>query len=551
MNELKLTVGDVLSRDSFKYAKVVAGKEGLERQVKWSHVLEVHDFESLINGGEMILTTGGGLQLDLPTQLKYVKKLIEKDVACICIELGTHFKEIPSEIIELANTHAFPIIVFENTVKFVDITQDLHTFMINQHHQMLSQLDTLSRKFNALSLTPNGILKILQELHLFFRQNVLFITDDTKSYYYPSESKELEKSIRTYLETSPPANMEQNLFTLDDQTFALMPVRGLGQTWGYLCLQANQLTSDEFSFLILDRAALAIAQILLRNRTIEERKQNHEDEFVRKLLNGREFDQDDLQTYLPSTNRNVYFRVFIVQIDSSDTHLREDEWEEIKLQRSMMIRALFKRNGFFPAVSAGKNDITVIASFIAADHLKEETNRFTQIIQSITDLKEHNFIMGNKCTFGISMTYKEISQVKTGYEEAKEVLKMHAFQITYTHFYKDLDVYRLLIPLKKSGQLATYVTDYLSPVLDYDKTMESDLYTTLRVYLECGGVKKEAADRLFIVRQTLYHRLERLETLLGEDFMEPSKRLALEVSIKAHQLLINDSSIAEKAGIVP
>ena len=95
MNELKLTVGDVLSRDSFKCAKVIAGNAGLERQVKWSHMLEVKEFESLINGGEMILTTGGGLQLDLPTQLKYVKRLIEKDVACICIEDGHVFQENP------------------------------------------------------------------------------------------------------------------------------------------------------------------------------------------------------------------------------------------------------------------------------------------------------------------------------------------------------------------------------------------------------------------------------------------------------------------------
>ena len=148
MNELKLTVSDVLSRDSFKCAKVVAGKDGLDRQVKWSHILEAKEFESLINGGEMILTTGVGLQLDLPTQLKYVKRLIEKDVACICIEIGTYFKEIPSEIIELANKHSFPIIVFEKIVKFVDITQDLHTFIINQHHQMLSQLDTLIQKIH-------------------------------------------------------------------------------------------------------------------------------------------------------------------------------------------------------------------------------------------------------------------------------------------------------------------------------------------------------------------------------------------------------------------
>ncbi len=65
-----------------------------------------------------------------------------------------------------------------------------------------------------------------------------------------------------------------------------------------------------------------------------------------------------------------------------ETNLDEEDWEEIKLQRSMMIRSLFKRNGFFPAVSSNKSEIVIIASFIAADHLKDETDRFSQIIRT-------------------------------------------------------------------------------------------------------------------------------------------------------------------------
>ncbi|MER2090700.1 MAG: PucR family transcriptional regulator ligand-binding domain-containing protein, partial [Sporosarcina sp.] len=324
MNELKLTVKDILERDLFKYAKVIAGKEGLDRKVRWSHILEVKEFESLINGGELILTTGVGLQLDLPTQLMYVKKLIEKGAACICIEMGSYFMKIPIELIKLADEHDFPIIVFEKVVKFVDITQDLHTLIVNQHHKMLSQLDKLSREFIELSLSSNGILKILKELYHYFQQSVLFITDSVKPYYYPAETKELEGSIRNYLDSSKPNNPEKRLFTIDNKTFALMPVRGLGQVWGNLCLQVKESLPDEFFFLVLDRAALAIAQILLRNRTIEERKQNLEDEFVRNLLNGQHYEIDDLQTFLPSASRNLHYRVFRIQMNNSEMNWSEN-----------------------------------------------------------------------------------------------------------------------------------------------------------------------------------------------------------------------------------
>ncbi|OMC79976.1 PucR family transcriptional regulator [Viridibacillus sp. FSL H8-0123] len=542
MIEFVLTIQDILERKSFKSAKVIAGSKGLSNQVKWSHILEIKEFETLINGGELILTTGVGLQLDLTTQISYLENLIEKNAAGMCIEIGPYFKEIPIELIKLADEHDFPLIIFEEVVRFVDITQDLHTLIINQHHQWLSQLDTLSTKFIDLSLSPNGILKILQELNHYFRQGVLFITDNSKSYYYPSEIKELETSIRSFIESSPSDMTVQRNFTLSTQTFALMPVKGLGQVWGHLCLQVQQPLSNEFFFLILDRAALAIAQILLRNRTIQERKQNMEDELVQNLIKGRDYEQDDVQTYLPAASRNMYFRIFVMQLNSEEINIVEEDWEELKLQRSMLVRSIFKRHGFFPAVSSKRSEIVVIASFIAADHLKEKTDRFDQIIQSIKDMKDTSTFCGNECKFGVSRVYKDIAQVKEGYVEAKKAITLKKSDIVNTYFYNDLGINRLLLLLIESKQLENYVHDYLDVILSYDKKYESDLFTTLCIYLECNGVKNETADRLFIVRQTLYNRLEKLETLLGSNFMEPSNRLALEVAIKAYQLLLKQNN---------
>jgi PucR family transcriptional regulator, purine catabolism regulatory protein len=70
--------------------------------------------------------------------------------------------------------------------------------------------------------------------------------------------------------------------------------------------------------------------------------------------------------------------------------------------------------------------------------------------------------------------------------------------------------------------------EYLQPVIHHDQTYNSKLLETLKVYLECNGSKQETANKLFIVRQTLYHRLQKLENLLGKDFMNHEKRVAFE-----------------------
>lgn len=535
MQTLPFTVRDVLTRNSFKNASIVAGEKGLDRQVKWSHILEAQDFGSLINGGELILTTGVGLTNDVSLQIKYLNQLIDAEVSGLCIEIGPNYKTVPVEIINIANKHGFPIIVFHKIVKFVDITQDLHTYIINQHHEKLSLLDTMSRSFLSLSLKHNGILKILQAISEHYTSSVFFITATEGSSYYPAHSKEQNKQLLQYFSDSPLMNDEET-FSLNGETYAAVPIRGLGQTWGYLLLTTSEELVDDFLYLLLDRAALAIAQISLRNRTIEERKQNLENEFVWNVLEGRQFDSHDTFSFFPIASKNMIFRVFIIRLSRQDEYFSEDNWEEIKLQRSMLIRSIFKQHIVFPAVATKRNEIAVIASFLPQDSKQKEKEKFNQIAQALYGIKKEHFHHNDQFHFGISSVFQHIDKAHIAYEEAKTAMELLQKNVSQTWFYDDLGLYRLLATLQ-TDELTRYIGDHLQPVLDYDKKNTKNLFETLKVYLASNASKKETAEKLFVVRQTLYHRLDRLEQLLGPTFMEPHRRLSLEVAIKAYTLL--------------
>ncbi|SIT75376.1 PucR family transcriptional regulator [Edaphobacillus lindanitolerans] len=534
MKEIELTVRDVLARDSFQKAKLVAGKGGTGRLVRWSHILEVRDFESLINGGELILTTGISMTLDVGTQIAYIRKLNELGVSALCIELPEPKNKIAPEVIALADELDFPVIVFEEVIRFVDITQDLHTAIINRHHQMISELDRLSGRFIELSLTSNGILKILQEVHQYFRRDVLFVTDRPAHYFYPSHVKETEAAIRQQLVQDSTLTDTVRYLETENGLFATVPVRGLGQVWGRLCMSIEEPVHDDFYFLILDRAGLSISQILLRNRTVEERKQNLEDKVVRSLITGRGTDPETVQSVLPAQGRNMYYRVMAIRFNPDSVFDSEDLLEEELVQRAMVIRSLFQRNGFFPSITSGKNEMAVLAFFISGEEQKNAENRFGQVIREIGDIPENQF---PDCLFGISKVYQEIPDVKQAFGEAEDVISLRSQGVAASPFFEKLGIHRLLLLLKRSGELERYVDDYLGRLIEHDRRNDSALLETLVVYLECGGVKKEAAERLFIVRQTLYHRLEKLEALLGSNFMEPGNRIALEVAVQAHRML--------------
>lgn len=90
----------------------------------------------------------------------------------------------------------------------------------------------------------------------------------------------------------------------------------------------------------------------------------------------------------------------------------------------------------------------------------------------------------------------------------------------------------MLRDLARSPDLAPF-REVVRPLLNYDRERRSDLVRTLRVYFASGANASETADRLFLHRNSLLYRLERIQNLTGLDLKEPGARLALQLGLLA------------------
>ena len=95
-----------------------------------------------------------------------------------------------------------------------------------------------------------------------------------------------------------------------------------------------------------------------------------------------------------------------------------------------------------------------------------------------------------------------------------------------------MDMELLLEKLSGSPDLAPF-GELVEPLLAHDRARRSDLVRTLRVYLAAGANASEAADRLFLHRNSLLYRLARIEELTGLDLKDPRARLALQLGLLA------------------
>ncbi|ACT03299.1 PucR family transcriptional regulator [Paenibacillus sp. JDR-2] len=525
---MQLTVRDILQRPLFQKAETIASEEALNRTVRWVHIMEVTQIGKLLSGNELILSTGIGWHDDEELSLSFLRQLIDSGASGLCIELGTYTKKPSDAMIELAERENFPLLFFHEEVRYIDITQDLHAYFIHQHHRMVYELEALSTKLNQLLLSGKGIMPLLKLLHHTTGTQVAFFPLNAEAEFIPHMPKAKADSFYEqwiYGEMFATPDLKRGL--------AHRPILALDHLFADLLLQSEQELS-EFQVLALDRCATAIAQEMMRTKYMEERRRYKDEMWVTDWLSGKHAEKE-VREYISSIRPAAKLYGLTVCIFRLNLKLAEwKEGEELLIQKNMVARAIFEGEGYFllPAIL---HDHIV---FVLIDQMKQLKWK-DRLLRAIDRLRktEHNpdsaLFAG---TLGIGKYLTDLSRAKEGYESAQETVAIQTdIGPLSSPFFNDLHTYRIISGLKKTGMLPALIEEYIGPLARYDQEKNGQLLKTLKVFLSLSGSKQDTAKELFIVRQTLYHRLEKIASLLGDDYLVADKRLAIELALNAYE----------------
>lgn len=547
--EFILTVQEILQRPLFQNAVVIAGEDGLTRRVRWVHILEVSNFEHLINGEELILTTGISFHSDASSAVSYVEELAKQNASCLCIELGHYFDHIPETMIEAANKHQLPLIIFPHTVRFVDITQDLHSMIINSHHRMLQELESISREFHRLTLTSQGVTNVLKLLHTSTKAQVIYVPTQGQPTFNPALPIQKQKSFLEALSNRIPEipenqpNVVPIQWEFDQKTMILQSVGALGKTWAYIVMVLDH-PPQEYDYLILDSASLSIAQDLLRKRYIEERKLYTENLWVDDLLHVRIQDEDQIKSLMGTDFKRLNeasYRVCLIEFDQHRDqlfHAVEEGTESIGIHLSMVLRSSFEQHSFLPLITLKNNRIIIVAMDL--NPKRSSKIRLQQVFDALQQIQTDEKSGDIDLVIGVGRSYTKLMNAHHSYQEAIRAISLYPCFKKSVMFFEDLGVFQLLFQIDDREMLESFVNSYLGPLIEHDLTRGSELLRTLKVYLDHDGSKQIAAQKLFIVRQSLYYRLEKIAELLGADFIQPENRIALQVALRGYQMLNPD-----------
>jgi purine catabolism regulator len=496
---------------------VVAGEAQLDRPVRWVHPGEVAHIASLLRGGELLMTTGMGIGSRPADQRRFVAELAEREVAGLIIELGERFRhQLPKAILSAADKAGLPTVVLHTPVPFVDVTEAIHTAIVNGHYEMLRQASALQDRFTALMLQGGGVRAVLDVLVEALGNPVLLEAGDGRL---------LAWSAPTLGGDRDPVAAWRDAGDLGISATVATPS---GQSGRLISLPlAREL--DAFAPLALERAAGVVALALLRSRQEEELLALGRGDVLRRLARG-ELAAHTAAAHARTLGFTEHTGGALLPLVARLTTQRDvslgSAWTAVlpELERALSTVGSPVLSGLDP----GPDELLLLISLRAPS---ERSRAAEAAARAVGDLVERRLGGTVIVAAGGASGWEHVDRGLRIASETASVARRLPPQPWHDATTMPLD--RLLWRLREHDQIGRYVEELLGPVLEHDRTSRHPLLPTLEVLCLHAGRRAEAARALHLNRQALYDRIARLEQLVGRDLNDPAVLLAYGVAVRA------------------
>ena len=169
-----MTVREALGIESLKTARVVAGESGLEREVRWTHVVDMPDPAPWVSAGQMLLTTGLSWPKAEAEQRSQIRELVAKDLAAIALAVPRYLEKFPAAARDEADRCGLPLIEIPFEIQFAQITEELQRAIIAQQYQILERSEQIHRALTRAAASGKNLNDLADALGTLLNRSVTF-----------------------------------------------------------------------------------------------------------------------------------------------------------------------------------------------------------------------------------------------------------------------------------------------------------------------------------------------------------------------------------------
>ncbi len=550
------TVSDLLSLDVIRRGspQVVAGADGLGARVRWVHVLELADAAHLLQGGELVLTTGVALPADPALLARYATDLAAAGVSALAVELGRRYVgALPSALVRAAVDSGLTLIAFEREVPFVEITEAVHARIIDAQLGELRASERLHEVFTELSVAGASPDEIVRQAAILAGRPVILADLSHRVLACEPGSADPARLLSGFARRSRALGSPSGRTAYDEASgWLFTPVGARGEDWGRVILVCDRPPGGTDTVLI-ERAAttLALGRLLTRHAESLDRQAH------RTLITGI-----ISQAHADPAEAAVRSRALGVPVDGRQLvalvlRLRDPSGPGV-LGVSAHARVLDVADAAAAACRAeripslvGTLDDARAGAMLSLSP-RADPDRVLHALAARIAERHGAFPEGP--VIGVGAAVGSIRDVRRSFLEASQVADVAAERPEgwaaaggpggpggaggaggpeRPPFYRlaDLRLRGLLHLLRDDPRVQTFVERELGALLAAEPG--SSLLGVLAAYLAAGGNKAAAAKNSHLARPTFYERLRRIERILGTDLDSAESRTSLHVALLA------------------
>ncbi len=173
-----VTVREVLGMPAMTGARLLAGKDGLDRVVRRLNVMEVPDVLPWVKPHELLLTTGYPVRATPDGVPALLAALDDRGLAAVGIKLNRYLDSLPDEALEVADERRLPLVQLPDSIGFDDILNQVLTEVLNRQASLLERSEAAHRALVAVLLEGGGLDELVAEMAVVLGGPVLVTTAD-------------------------------------------------------------------------------------------------------------------------------------------------------------------------------------------------------------------------------------------------------------------------------------------------------------------------------------------------------------------------------------
>lgn len=573
-----LTVRDALGLDALRAGapEVLAGGSGLDTPIRWVHIAEEAEASSLLEGGELVLTTGLAFRRSADLTRTFLERYQAAGAAAVVVELvdddGAPDTRAAGHLRAAAGAVGCPLILLTRRVRFVQVTEEAHRALMDHQVRRLERARHVHEVFTALSLENTGEKGIVDATAALLDSPVVFEDPAHLVLSYSARDRDPARLLDGWAERSRFVGYRnQTEFGTGGDRWLQTPVGLTGQRWGRLVApelvpedpggpgsgspgsespDSGSPDGDGFdrdladAFQVLERAGQALTMARMAGRDRREVLFQARSGLIQDLRQATPPEEQEALARATALglSRGAAYVPLVARLETGGTGggtgpasgqastPDTPDATEVQLRERAFLDALqawaqsTRQSALASSLHAGS--VAILLPLAALELEDPALHRLAAAPQ----------LAGFRWTLGAGRAERSLVAAARGLDAADQVAETAAtLGSRHLPFYRfaDIRLRGLLALLSDDSRVKAFAQAELGPLLDPGQAHALQL---LRDYLAHSGNMTSLSKARNVSRQALYAHVKNLRGLLGLPLEDPESRASLAVGLLWHDL---------------